>query len=163
MKKLRKISVKTKHGAFVLEFSEKGLYAVRFPGKHPLHTPGMSGVTQRVCERGGKRLDLSGYTSFQKNVYRTLMKVPAGTSVTYSALAKRAGYPGAARAVGCAMKRNRLPLVIPCHRVVPSMGGIGEYSAGKKWKCFLLRLEKQALSPRQCLALEPGTGRGGGL
>ena len=66
-----------------------------------------------------KKLDLSGYTPFQLKVYAVLRKVPAGKTVTYGELAKRAGYPGAARAVGTAMRKNRLPIVIPCHRVIP--------------------------------------------
>ena len=83
-------------------------------------------------------LDLSSYSLFQKKVYLALRKVPAGKVITYGELAKRAGYPGAARAVGSAMEKNRLPIVIPCHRVVPLKGGLGEYSAGKQWKRWLL-------------------------
>lgn len=95
------------------------------------------------------RLDLSGFTPFQREVYTALRKVPAGKAVTYGELAKRAGYPGAARAVGTAMKKNRLPIVIPCHRVVPASGGTGAYSAGIQWKRFLLEYEKQKFTPRK--------------
>ncbi len=76
------------------------------------------------------------------------MRIPAGKTVSYGELAKRAGYPGAGRAVGSAMRKNRLPIVIPCHRVVPAQGGIGAYSAGKKWKCRLLKHERALVAQR---------------
>jgi len=81
-------------------------------------------------------------TPFQKKVFSTLRKVPAGRVITYGELAKRAGYAGAARAVGTAMKKNRLPIVIPCHRVISSDGSLGQYSAGIKWKRHLLKYEE---------------------
>jgi methylated-DNA-[protein]-cysteine S-methyltransferase len=87
------------------------------------------------------KLDLSGRTLFERKVYQVLRRVPAGKVISYGELARRAGYSGAARAVGTAMKKNRLPIVIPCHRVIPASGGFGEYSAGKKWKCWLLKHE----------------------
>ena len=133
-----KIPIKTKVGTFVLEMSAKGLYAVKFPAA----TSGAGDLfpLRRVMSR--QKLDLSGFTPFQRNVYAVLRKIPVGKTVTYGELAKRAGYLGAARAVGTAMKKNRLPLVIPCHRVIPASGGLGEYAAGKKWKRFLLAWEK---------------------
>ncbi len=123
----------------MLEFSPKGLYAVRFPSKMPDSTP-----PARWGGFGKKRLklDLTGYTPFQRRVYAALRKVPAGKTITYGELAKRAGYPGAARAVGSAMRKNRLPIVIPCHRVIQGDGSLGAYSAGVKWKRFLLECEK---------------------
>lgn len=160
MKKNLKILIKTEIGNFMLEMSLRGLYAVRFPGKYTPQRPGLCKNTPRkdlVFARVGGvfkkyfknplvklrflKLDLSGSTDFQKRIYRVLMRIPAGKVITYGKLAQRAGYPGAARAVGSAMKKNRLPIVIPCHRVVPVSGGIGEYSAGKKWKRWLLEYE----------------------
>ncbi len=93
-------------------------------------------------------MDLAAHTIFEKKVYRALRKVPTGKVISYGELAERAGYPGAARAVGSAMRKNRLPIVIPCHRVIPATGGIGEYSAGKQWKRWLLEYEKKGLVPR---------------
>jgi len=82
---------------------------------------------------------LSG-TAFRQDVYRALMAVPYGETVTYGELAKRSGHPGAARAVGNAMNQNKLPLLVPCHRVCskqrPYLFGGGEWR--KKW---LFRLE----------------------
>lgn len=65
---------------------------------------------------------------FFKRVYRELCKVPAGQTISYAELARRAGSPGAARAVGQAMARNPHPITIPCHRVVASSGKLGGYS-----------------------------------
>ncbi len=65
---------------------------------------------------------------FHRKVYKALCKVPAGTTITYAELAKRAGSPGAARAVGQAMAKNPFPIVIPCHRVIASNGKLGGYS-----------------------------------
>lgn len=90
------------------------------------------------------KLDLSGCTLFQLKVYAALRKVPAGKTITYGELAKRAGYPGAARAVGTAMKTNRLPIVIPCHRVIKANGSLGLYSQGVRWKKELLAYEKSS-------------------
>lgn len=85
--------------------------------------------------------DLSG---FSRKVLLALMKVPYGTTVSYGELSRIAGAAGAARAVGRVMAANPLPIIIPCHRVIPSKGGIGGYSGGegslcKRW--LLLELE----------------------
>jgi len=61
-------------------------------------------------------------TPFEKRVYDTLLKVPYGCTITYGELAEAAGNRNAARAVGQAMRKNRLPLVVPCHRVIGSAG-----------------------------------------
>jgi methylated-DNA-[protein]-cysteine S-methyltransferase len=93
------------------------------------------------------KLDLSGYNEFQKRVYRALRRVPSGKTVSYGALAKRAGFPGAARAVGTAMKKNRLPIAIPCHRVIRGDGSLGQYGPGISWKRRLLEQEGAGLGP----------------
>ncbi|HHY91977.1 MAG TPA: methylated-DNA--[protein]-cysteine S-methyltransferase, partial [Firmicutes bacterium] len=85
-------------------------------------------------------LDLNG-TAFQKKVWQTLLALPYGTTISYSALAARAGFPGAARAVGTAMRANPLAIVVPCHRVLKANGGLGCYAGGQAHKRFLLRLE----------------------
>lgn len=82
---------------------------------------------------------------FRRRVLDELVKVPSGEVVTYGGLAARAGRPGAARAAGTACARNPLPLVIPCHRVVPSSGGVGSYVGGAHRKRALLALEGAAL------------------
>lgn len=83
------------------------------------------------------------FSTFQSTVYGALLTVPAGSTVSYGRLAEMAGHRGAARAVGTAMARNPLPIVIPCHRVVREDGSLGQYGAGGPlWKERLLELER---------------------
>lgn len=69
--------------------------------------------------------------SFQDRVYNLAQQIPQGKVATYKQLAKLAGSPGAARAVGMSMKKNHNPNMIPCHRVVASNGELTGYSMGK--------------------------------
>ncbi|MFG1810128.1 methylated-DNA--[protein]-cysteine S-methyltransferase [Streptomyces sp. NPDC049040] len=87
-------------------------------------------------------LDWSLITGFQRRVLRELAEgVPYGTVVGYQDLADRVGEPDAARAVGGAMGANPLPVVVPCHRVIESGGGIGGFGGGLEIKRSLLALE----------------------
>ncbi|MGX1973899.1 methylated-DNA--[protein]-cysteine S-methyltransferase [Streptomyces kronopolitis] len=87
-------------------------------------------------------LDWSLSSGFSARVLRILAcDVPYGAVVGYQDLADRAGEPGAARAVGAAMGSNPLPVVVPCHRVVASDGGIGGFGGGLETKRLLLALE----------------------
>ncbi|MCX5684658.1 MAG: methylated-DNA--[protein]-cysteine S-methyltransferase [Planctomycetota bacterium] len=86
-------------------------------------------------------VDLSAAPPFHVKALRALARVPFGRTVTYGDLASRAGRPHGARAVGQAMARNPVPLVIPCHRVVASGGGLGGYGGGLDLKRRLLDLE----------------------
>lgn len=87
-------------------------------------------------------LDWSLTAGFNRRVQRELATgVPYGSVVGYQDLADRVGEPGAARAVGTAMGANPLPLVVPCHRVVESNGGIGGFGGGLEIKRTLLALE----------------------
>ena len=86
-------------------------------------------------------LDRSRWTPFQTHVAEALAAVPYGTTITYSELAGAAGHPRAYRAVGNCMAANPYPVIIPCHRVVKSGGGLGNFSAGIEWKIRLLSLE----------------------
>jgi len=79
---------------------------------------------------------------FRRAVLETLHReVGAGQVVTYGALAQRAGSPRAYRAVGTACARNPVPIVVPCHRVLPGTGGLGGYGGGPERKRALLELE----------------------
>ncbi len=80
-------------------------------------------------------------TPFQVQVWRALQEVPYGTTISYSELARRVGRPGAARPVGAANRANRLPIVVPCHRVITARGTLGGYAAGPEIKRALLALE----------------------
>jgi methylated-DNA-[protein]-cysteine S-methyltransferase len=68
-------------------------------------------------------------------------KLPYGVTSSYGEVAARAGNPRAYRAAGTALGRNPIPLVVPCHRVLQSGGGIGEYGGGPEMKEWLLRME----------------------
>ena len=84
--------------------------------------------------------------NFTGLVLRTLLgQTTPGTTVSYAGLAQLCGSPKACRAVGQAMRANPVPLVVPCHRVVASNGGLGHYMSGKgdNIKSWLLELEKQ--------------------
>jgi len=86
-------------------------------------------------------LDLETVTPFQKKILVTLAGIPRGKVISYGTLAARAGFPGAARAVGTAMARNPFPLVIPCHRVIRSSGEPGRFGNGPALKRALLLRE----------------------
>jgi methylated-DNA-[protein]-cysteine S-methyltransferase len=88
-------------------------------------------------------LDLDDMTDFQRRVSLACRKIPFGQTSTYGKIAAQVGSPNAARAVGGVMARNRLPIVIPCHRVLGAAGRLGGYSApgGLDTKRRLLRLE----------------------
>lgn len=79
-------------------------------------------------------------TTFARRVYEVLTRVGYGERITYGALAREAGSPGGARAVGGAVGRNPILLLIPCHRVVAA-NGIGGFHYGLAWKRYLLDLE----------------------
>jgi methylated-DNA-[protein]-cysteine S-methyltransferase len=87
------------------------------------------------------RLDLAHLRPFQRGVLLALLQVPYGEVVTYGGLAVLSGCPGAARAVGGAMRGNPLPILIPCHRVLPSSGGLGGFGGRPDLKRRLLELE----------------------
>jgi O-6-methylguanine DNA methyltransferase len=82
-------------------------------------------------------------TGFQLRVLEETLKIPLGEVRTYSWIARKIGMPGAVRAVGSALRKNPYPLLIPCHRVIKSSGGAGEYSRGRGAKRKLLELEKR--------------------
>jgi len=88
------------------------------------------------------KINDAGRTEFQAKVLQNCRKLPYGSTMAYGDLATKSGYPNAARAVGSAMKSNRFPIIIPCHRVVASKG-IGGFSGsdGTSTKRKLLAME----------------------
>ncbi len=80
-------------------------------------------------------------SDFDRKVWKRLQEVPAGATITYSELARKSGHPGSARAVGGAMARNPIPIIIPCHRVVGTEGSITGFGLGLWRKRWLLDLE----------------------
>lgn len=87
-------------------------------------------------------------SEFQKKVWGELQRIPFGETASYGDIARRLGYePVISRAVGAANGANPIPIVVPCHRVVPSGGGVGKYG-GQEWrKEFLLDLEGALAAP----------------
>ncbi|WSM39435.1 methylated-DNA--[protein]-cysteine S-methyltransferase [Streptomyces cellulosae] len=121
-------------------------------GREPVEEPGSPLLAEAIRQFdayfAGERhsfelpLDWSLISGFNREVLRELATtVPFGTVVGYGDLAGRVGQPGAAQAVGMAMGANPLPVVVPCHRVVESGGGIGGFGGGLETKRQLLALE----------------------
>jgi methylated-DNA-[protein]-cysteine S-methyltransferase len=86
---------------------------------------------------------------FDRAVYIALLDIRPGETVSYGELAQMAGYPRAARAVGSAMARNPIPVVIPCHRVIRSDGRLGNYGNDPEWKARLLKHERSVVEKRK--------------
>ena len=84
-------------------------------------------------------------TTFQRAVWQAMASIPHGSVISYAELARRAGYAGAARAVGQALGRNPIPLLLPCQRVVAADGSIGGFGSGLPMKRTLLGLEGVAV------------------
>lgn len=89
-----------------------------------------------------------GSTLFEREVLKMVSQIPFGQTRSYKWMAKKIGRPMAARAVGQALKKNPLPFVIPCHRVVRTDGKIGGYRLGKALKQKLLNYEKAQIDSR---------------
>jgi methylated-DNA-[protein]-cysteine S-methyltransferase len=86
-------------------------------------------------------LDLSVGTLFQQSVWRVLLKIPRGATWSYGAVSAAIGKPAAVRAVGGAVGRNPLGIVVPCHRVIGANGSLTGYAGGLDRKVALLKLE----------------------
>lgn len=91
----------------------------------------------------GVPVDWSGYTAFQAAVLRHTMRIPYGVTQSYGEVAAAVGSPKAARAVGGALHINRTPIIVPCHRVVGSDGGLTGFGGGIELKRALLLLERE--------------------
>jgi O-6-methylguanine DNA methyltransferase len=142
--------------AFVEESEDRALarLAQTFPGRPIVHSPERLGTVASSLLRysSGEQLhfdhplDLSAVRSpFQKQVLRETARIPYGRVATYGELARRVGRPSAARAVGGALNRNPVCIIIPCHRVVARDGSLRGYRWGLDRKERLLRLENASL------------------
>jgi methylated-DNA-[protein]-cysteine S-methyltransferase len=149
-------------GRLFMAVSERGLCAISFRGTEedfvrrlegrgfqPLRADEQTkGAMSQLREYfAGRRqrfdvvVDLAGQTRFQRLVLETTAEVPAGQVVSYGEIARRIGKPRATRAVGAALGQNPIPIVVPCHRVVGSDGGLHGYGGGLDVKEKLRRLE----------------------
>lgn len=115
------------------------------PGQVPW--PGLKRDLQLYFEGNGRDIDwdypiiMQGYTPWTRKVLEEARNIPFGETCTYGELARRAGSPRAARAVGQALGRNLTPILIPCHRVIGSRGDLVGFGEGLGWKEKLLGLE----------------------
>jgi len=91
-------------------------------------------------------LDLTGYTDKEICIYKELLKVESGKTISYNELAERSGIPRGARFAGNCMAANRFPVIIPCHRVIRADGLMGNYTGGVEIKKYLLEHEKSVYS-----------------
>lgn len=129
-------------GSFLQRFAKPLLPAERPP----------AGLRTALRTGRGIGLDLRGLTSFQESVLRAAMTIPRGEVRPYGWIARRIGKPRAVRAVGTALGNNPVPLLIPCHRVVPADGTGGGYVFGPAVKESLLRAEGTNLDEMRTLA-----------
>ncbi len=148
----RMLLAATERGICRLSFDEDvEALAKRFPNAKLEEGGGMltalvAGAVEACAKPGNMPdlpLDIAG-TAFQQAVWRELARVPAGETVSYAALAVRAGNAGAVRAAGSACGANQVAVLIPCHRAVRSDGALGGYAYGLERKRELLRREAMA-------------------
>jgi methylated-DNA-[protein]-cysteine S-methyltransferase len=140
-------------GPLRLEASDVGLNSIGFDAEGLAHAGDLSAACAEAAAQISAylvgelrefrlRLDLDGLSDFQHAVLGETARILYGETVSYGELARRIGRPGAARAVGGALNRNPLPLVIPCHRVVGTGGALVGYAGGLDRKRALLELER---------------------
>jgi methylated-DNA-[protein]-cysteine S-methyltransferase len=146
-------------GPLRLYFSDQGLTALEFAGEEASPAPEQDSLPPNLlpCIDAAKR-ELTAYfggaptdfaalpldpqgTPFQRRVWQELRRIPRGQAISYKELAQRIGNPKASRAVGQANGRNPIPLIIPCHRVINTDGGLGGFSSGLERKRWLLHHE----------------------
>ncbi len=153
-------------GVKVVDLVERGGEMTGVPdGAHRVRPPFAAGSPPdqlREYFRGTRRsFDLTieplGGTEFDRGVWAALRRVPAGETITYGELARRAGHAGSARAVGGAMHRNPVPILIPCHRVVGTEGSLTGYGLGLWRKRWLL--DREGAWPIRSRSVEGPKGR----
>lgn len=88
-----------------------------------------------------QKVSLINGTEFEKQVWLALRRIPYGETRTYKWMAEAVGCPKGSRAVGQALKKNPIPIVLPCHRIIESDGNLGGYSSGEDIKRRLLQME----------------------
>ena len=121
----------------------------RWGGWRPYEDPRLDGLKAKLQQYfDGQRvlfdepLDLSGATAFQRRVWSVVRDIPYGETRSYGQIARQAGSPGAARAVGRAMATNPVPIVVPCHRVIGSDGDLRGFGGGLDLKRRMLEMER---------------------
>ena len=118
-------------------------------GSHPLLTE-LEAQLEEYFQGSRRGFDLPlvlAGTEFQERVWRALLRIPYGGTISYAELARRVGSRGGSRAVGGANGANRIAIVVPCHRVVQANGDLGGYGGGSSRKRRLLDLEAGGIQP----------------
>lgn len=148
-------------GPMIVAATPRGLAGLWFEGQRHLpapellaawpQQPGHPVLRQAVQQLGdyfaGRRtafdlpLDPQGGTPFQRSVWQALLTIPRGQTTSYGLLGQRVGKPAAVRAVGAAVGRNPVSVVVPCHRVLGANGALTGYAGGLERKTALLQLE----------------------
>jgi methylated-DNA-[protein]-cysteine S-methyltransferase len=145
-------------GEILLAFDDDALTGLYFVGQkdepavaadwrrddgHPI-ARSVSAQLLRYFDGGGARFDvplrLEG-TDFRRRVWQVLREIPAGRTICYGDVAARVGLPAAVRAVGTAIGRNPVSIIVPCHRVIGRDGTLTGYAGGLHRKRYLLQLE----------------------
>jgi methylated-DNA-[protein]-cysteine S-methyltransferase len=152
-------------GPLLLAATDQGLCGMWFEGQK--HSPDTSGwrmqghptTAQALLQLeqyfAGQRttfdlpLDLTAGTEFQQQVWHALLRIPSGQTSSYGAVAALLGNTAAVRAVGAAVGRNPVSIIVPCHRVVGATGALTGYAGGLERKTALLQLENAL--PQQLL------------
>lgn len=156
----------TSRGTGWVEVTARGVSQVFLPSEEPPepavpgtaspappHAAQAADQLQRYFAGELRRFDLpldlvASRTPFQEHVLIAASRIPYGTVISYRRLAELAGYPGAARAAGGVMAANRLPVIIPCHRVVSSTGALTGYSGAGGLFCKKLLLTMEGVEFR---------------
>ena len=149
-------------GRMTIAATDKGLAGLWFDGQRHLPPelcdqtvwpaepdhPVLQQTSQQLTEYfAGQRssfdlpLDLSHGTPFQQSVWQALLDIPQGDTASYGDISQRIGKPAAVRAVGSAVGRNPVSVIVPCHRVIGANGALTGYAGGLDKKTALLRLE----------------------
>ena len=139
---LVRVGFRQSEAAFVAELERQlGVRAVRSTSQTAAVVAQLRAYFAGRRRRFEVPVDLSHVTPFVRRVLTATMQVPAGNLVSYGDIARRIGQPKGSRAVGQALGRNPIPIVIPCHRVIAAGGRIGGYTGGLAIKRRLLRIE----------------------
>ena len=158
---LIELPIATSDGVFLAHYSEKGLAGIDWPkvGRassravsnkqiplqalrwHRATTDGLKAVLAGRAAKNLPPLDWTGKTKFQQSVWREMLKIPAGQTKSYGAVAAAIKNPKAVRAVGGACGANPIPVLVPCHRILAANKKIGGFSGGLDWKHTLLARE----------------------
>lgn len=157
-------SLESPLGSLLVAVTPRGLVRIAYPGEEEdrvleelaeqvsprvLRAPERTDTVRRELDDyfAGRRhdfdlpLDWTLVHGFATRILQATARVPFGSVVTYGRVAAEAGSPRAARAAGNALHGNPIPIVVPCHRIVPASGGLGGYGGGQQRKRYLLDLE----------------------